>query len=106
MRYILTVDQSTSGTKALLIDEAGCIVASRAAEHRQLYPRPGWVEHDPEEIYANVRQLIRQVMERLGIGWDRIAALTITNQRETAVVWDRQTGSPVYPAIVWQCRRT
>jgi len=106
MRYIVTIDQSTSGTKALLIDERGAIVAKTSAVHRQSYPRPGWAEHDPEEIYANVRRLLSQLMTESGIGWGQVSALTITNQRETALVWDRRTGKPVYPAIVWQCRRT
>ena len=106
MRYILTIDQSTSGTKALLIDGSGHIVTKADAPHRQFYPRPGWVEHDPEEIYANVKHLIIRVLKAQGIEWSQIAAITITNQRETAVVWDAESGKPVYPAIVWQCRRT
>ncbi|MFD0693390.1 glycerol kinase GlpK [Paenibacillus sp. GCM10027628] len=105
-RYILTVDQSTSGTKAILVDQSGRIVARSSAEHRQYYPQPGWVEHDPLEIYNNVKRTVKQVLENAGIKPDRIAALTITNQRETAVMWDRTTGLPVYPAIVWQCQRT
>ncbi|MCZ8519558.1 MULTISPECIES: FGGY family carbohydrate kinase [Paenibacillus] len=104
--YLLTIDQSTSGTKALLVDRAGRIVAQRTAEHRQYAPFPGWVEHDPVEIYANVLQTARSVMEEAAARPEQLAAVTLTNQRETAVLWDRVTGLPVYPAIVWQCRRT
>lgn len=104
--YILTIDQSTSGTKALLIDRNGRVVAKEAMSHAQLYPKPGWVEHDPLEIYSNVLTVMRKVLDTTGTLPKQLAALTITNQRETAVVWDRETGLPVYNAIVWQCRRT
>ncbi|MGG1518599.1 glycerol kinase GlpK [Paenibacillus oryzisoli] len=104
--YMLVVDQSTSGTKVLIIDRTGTIVAKCSKEHTQLYPRPGWVEHDPIEIYNNVKETALQAMKSIDIGPESLAALTITNQRETAVLWDRTTGLPVYPAIVWQCQRT
>jgi len=104
--YILAVDQSTSGTKALLVDRSGAIVAKSAAEHTQYYPRPGWVEHDPIEIYESVKRTIREAMHAAGVSADQLAALSITNQRETAVLWDRTTGLPVTRAIVWQCQRT
>ncbi|MEK3884772.1 glycerol kinase GlpK [Paenibacillus sp. PL2-23] len=104
--YVLAVDQSTSGTKALLVDKMGSVLARGSAEHTQYYPRPGWVEHDPVEIYENVKQAIRKVMTAAGIRSEELAALTITNQRETAVLWDRATGLPVGRAIVWQCQRT
>jgi glycerol kinase len=104
--YILAIDQSTSGTKALIVNRSGGIVARCSAEHQQIYPRLGWVEHDPLEIYHNVKRLAKQALVSLGIEPEQLAAVTITNQRETAVIWDRTTGLPVYPAIVWQCQRT
>ncbi|KQX45408.1 MULTISPECIES: glycerol kinase GlpK [unclassified Paenibacillus] len=104
--FILAIDQSTSGTKALIIDRSGSIIARSTAEHKQSYPQSGWVEHDPLEIYNNVKKTAHHVMELAGIDANQLAGLTITNQRETAVVWDRTSGLPVYPAIVWQCQRT
>jgi glycerol kinase len=104
--YILAVDQSTSGTKTLLIDKKGTIRGQYAVEHKQIYLQPSWVEHDPMEIYRNVLQAIREVLRETGTSASQLAAITVTNQRETAVVWDRETGIPVYNAIVWQCRRT
>jgi len=106
MSYLLTVDQSTAGTKAVLTDREGRIRHLYSLSHKQIYPRDGWVEHDPLELYANVKGAIRGVMEKAGIGTDAVAALTITNQRETALIWDRETGLPVANAIVWQCRRS
>ncbi|MBB6637783.1 FGGY family carbohydrate kinase [Cohnella thailandensis] len=104
--YILAIDQSTSGTKALLVDRSGEVAARCSLEHKQFYPRPGWVEHDALEIYGNVRRAARAALESAGVGPERLAALTVTNQRETAVLWDRTTGLPVHRAIVWQCQRT
>ena len=104
--YLLAIDQSTSGTKALVIDRSGAVAARSEAGHRQYYPAPGWVEHDPLEIYANVIRVAREALGKAGIEARRLAALTITNQRETAVLWDRTTGLPVHNAIVWQCQRT
>lgn len=104
--FILVIDQSTSGTKALLVDRSGEVTARCAAEHKQYYPQQGWVEHDPVEIYSNVISTAQQVLKKAGISAGQLAALTVTNQRETAVLWDRITGLPVYPAIVWQCQRT
>ncbi|TBL74536.1 FGGY family carbohydrate kinase [Paenibacillus thalictri] len=104
--WIVAVDQSTSGTKALLLDRQGGVCAKHSLEHRQFYPQPGWAEHDPLEIYGNVVASIRGVLREAGVAPSQLAAITITNQRETAVVWDGETGEPVYHAIVWQCRRT
>ncbi|KZL90967.1 glycerol kinase GlpK [Clostridium magnum] len=104
--YILAVDQSTSGTKTMVVDSKGEILARSSREHKQYYPQPGWVEHDPLEIYENVKFVLRDVMEKNGLAPDYMDALAITNQRETAVVWDKNTGLPIYNAIVWQCRRT
>lgn len=104
--YILTVDQSTTGTKALLTDRSGSIIYRYAVAHRQIYPQDGWVEHDPLEIYDNVKAAIKHVVADSGVKASEIAGLTITNQRETALLWDRETGLPLGNAIVWQCRRT
>lgn len=105
-QYILAIDQSTSGTKALLVNHSDEIIAQSSLEHKQYYPKPGWVEHDPMEIYENVKSTAREVLQKAGVTPASLAALTVTNQRETALVWDRTTGLPVYNAIVWQCQRT
>jgi glycerol kinase len=106
MRYVLALDQGTTSSRALLFDRAGelCGVAQR--ETTQSYPQPGWVEQDPEEIWQTQLAVAREAIERAGATVQDIVALGITNQRETAVVWERATGRPVYPAIVWQDRRT
>ena len=100
---ILTIDQGTTGTKALIVNKAGRIVKSAYREFTQIYPQPGWVEHDPEEIWQTVVATIEEVMHDFG---DQISTVGISNQRETVVIWDRDTGKPLYNAIVWQCRRT
>jgi glycerol kinase len=105
MTLILAIDQSTSATKAVLFDAAGAIVDRASREHRQLYPQPGWVEHDAEEIWQNVLAVIREIADRQRERWSGVAGLSITNQRETFVVFDRATGRPLHNAIVWQCRR-
>ena len=104
-QYILAVDQSTSGTKAILFNRNGDLIKRTTFDHTQYYPQAGWVEHDPEEIYVNTLKVMRQVLAEAGIGENEIASLAISNQRETVVVWDKNTGKPVYPAIVWQCGR-
>jgi glycerol kinase len=104
-KYILSVDQSTSGTKALIFNGEGKLINRCTVEHEQYYPRPGWVEHDPVEIYENTLRAIGSVLENAGINKDCIDVVAITNQRETAMVWDKNTGQPVYNAIVWQCQR-
>lgn len=104
--YLLALDQSTSGTKALLINKEGQIVKKRSKPHKQFYPQAGWVEHDPNEIYENVKELIKEVLAEASVSFGEISALTITNQRETALIWDAETGQPIHRAIVWQCRRT
>lgn len=104
--YILTIDQSTSGTKALLVDETGTIIVKKSMNHKQIFPKSGWVEHDPNEIYENVKQLINNIVLENAPIVNEIKVLTITNQRETAVVWNKVTGEPVHNAVVWQCRRT
>ncbi|WP_066056671.1 glycerol kinase GlpK [Robertmurraya korlensis] len=104
--HILAIDQSTSGTKVLLVNERGQIIHKCSKSHKQYYPQTGWVEHDPIEIYENVKKLIIELVQTSSISQVELAVLAITNQRETVVVWDKETGVPVYNAIVWQCRRT
>ncbi|MCK5768447.1 MAG: glycerol kinase GlpK [Candidatus Atribacteria bacterium] len=104
-RYILAIDQGTSATKAILFNQKGLIVHRCNRVHQQYYPNPGWVEHDPEEIYENTLKVIHDLLCETKIPGQQIMALAITNQRETALVWDKQTGKPVYNAIVWQCNR-
>ncbi|MEE8324828.1 MAG: glycerol kinase GlpK [Candidatus Humimicrobiaceae bacterium] len=103
---ILALDQSTSGSKAMVVDKKGKILSSIRKAHKQYYPRPGWVEHDPDEIYRNVVEVLREAVIAAKADPDAIKVLSLTNQRETVLLWDRKTGKPVYPAIVWQCRRT
>lgn len=105
MRHILAIDQSTSATKAVLFDAAGQVVDKTARDHRQIYPQPGWVEHDAEEIWQNVLAVLREIADRQADAMSEVAGLAITNQRETILVFDRETGQPLHNAIVWQCRR-
>jgi glycerol kinase len=105
MRYQLAIDQSTSATKAVLFEEAGSVVDKAARDHRQLYPQPGWVEHDAEEIWQNVLAVIGELMSRHADKTSSLAGLSIANQRETILVFDKATGQPLHNAIVWQCRR-
>lgn len=105
MSYILSVDQSTQGTKALLFDSAGNLICRRDVAHEQKINSKGWVSHDPEEIYRNTVESVRQVLEAAGIDTGAVAALGISNQRETAVCWEKETGKPIADAIVWQCGR-
>ena len=104
-RYILAIDQSTQGTKALLFDEKGALKCRADRPHRQIVDEKGWVEHDPEEILRNTLRVAKDVAEKAGVDRADIAALGISNQRETSVAWERATGRPVYNAIVWQCAR-
>jgi glycerol kinase len=104
-RCILAVDQSTSATKACLFDETGALLGRATAEHRQIYPQPGWVEHDPIEIIERTHQVIESVVAEHNIDEERIVALSITNQRETIVAWDERSGMPLYNALVWQDER-
>jgi glycerol kinase len=103
---ILALDQGTTSSRAIVFDRAGNIVSVAQEEFPQLYPQPGWVEHDPEAIWKTQVDTAREALEKAGVEPLRIAALGITNQRETVVVWDRETGKPLHNAIVWQCRRT
>jgi glycerol kinase len=104
--HILAIDQSTTGSAAFVFDRDGRVVASTSREITQFHPEPGWVSNDPEELFQSVVAVSREAMASAGIDARQLAAIGITNQRETTVVWDRATGEPVAPAIVWQCRRT
>lgn len=103
--YVLGIDQSTQGTKALLFDETAKLLCRADLPHRQIVNEKGWVEHDPEEIYHNTVETVKLLVEKAGIDKNEIRVLGISNQRETALVWDRESGHPVYNAIVWQCAR-
>jgi len=104
--YILALDQGTTSSRAILYDTEGQMVKIAQKEFTQIYPRAGWVEHDPMEIWGSQTGVVSELLATTGIAAEEIAAIGITNQRETTIVWDRQTGKPVYNAIVWQCRRT
>ncbi len=106
MRYILALDQGTTSSRAVLFDENGSLVASHGIEFPQIYPKPGWVEHDPQAILSSQLDAIREAVRKSGVDAKDIAAVGITNQRETTLLWDRKTGEPLCNAIVWQCRRT
>ncbi|HET6312290.1 MAG TPA: glycerol kinase GlpK [Chloroflexia bacterium] len=105
-RYILALDQGTTSSRAIIFDRAGHVVGQCSREFRQLYPQPGWVEHDPEEIWASQLEVARKVLRDSDIAPGRIAAIGVTNQRETTLAWDSDTGEPICNAIVWQDRRT
>ncbi|MBN1137106.1 MAG: glycerol kinase GlpK [Anaerolineae bacterium] len=104
--YVLALDQGTTSSRAIVFDHTGQIAAAAQEEFPQIYPQPGWVEHDPEAIWGTQLGTARQALDRAGVGAGQLAAIGITNQRETTVVWDRETGAPLHNAIVWQCRRT
>lgn len=103
---IAALDQGTTSTRCLLVNHDGEIVALHQLEHEQIYPKPGWVEHDPEEVWLRTEEVIEGALQKAGIDGSGIAAVGITNQRETTVVWDKKTGKPFHPAIVWQDTRT
>ena len=103
--YIGAIDQGTTSTRFIIFDRGGAIVACAQKEHQQIYPQPGWVEHDPEEIWCRTGQVVAEAMRQSGLGPGDLAAIGITNQRETTVVWDRRTGRPVANALVWQDTR-
>ncbi len=105
-KYILALDQGTTSSRAILFDHAGDVCASASQEFKQLYPQPGWVEHNAEEIWQSQRAVAEKVLASARARPSDVAAIGITNQRETVVIWDRATGKPIHPAIVWQCRRT
>ena len=106
MRYVLALDQGTTSSRAILFDEDGAAVASAQREFPQIYPQPGWVEHDPREIFRTQRDVAREVFQRKPVPMKSVMAVGIANQRETTLLWDRQSGEPLHNAIVWQDRRT
>ena len=105
-KFLLAIDQGTSSSRTVIYDHDARVVASDQQEFPQLYPKPGWVEHDPEAIWSSVTAVTRGALDKAGAEAAEISAIGITNQRETTIIWDRQTGEPVYNAIVWQDRRT
>src|SRR4051812_38893048 len=106
VKHILALDQGTTSSRAIVFDHGGNVVASAQQEFRQIFPKPGWVEHDANEIWATQLHTAREAIAKAGLTSSDIAAIGITNQRETTVVWDRDTGTPIHHAIVWQDRRT
>ncbi len=104
--YLMALDQGTTSSRCIIFDRKGGMVSVAQKEFKQYYPQPGWVEHDPMEIWSTQMGVAREAMEKIGIEASDVAAIGITNQRETTILWDKNTGEPVYPAIVWQCRRT
>ena len=105
-RYILALDQGTTSSRAILFDKKGNIISLSQKEFTQIYPHPGWIEHNPEEIWETQIEAAKEAIQKVGLSPSDIASIGITNQRETTVLWDKNTGRPVYNAIVWQCRRT
>lgn len=105
-KYVMALDQGTTSSRCIIFDKAGQVKSMAQKEFTQIYPNPGWVEHDPMEIWSTQFSVAAEAMAKLGIDAGEMAAIGITNQRETTIVWDRNTGQPVYNAIVWQCRRT
>jgi len=105
-KYVMAVDQGTTSTRAIIFDQGGNIITSAQKEHEQIYPKAGWVEHDPMEIWNTTREVLRAAIDKAGVKESDISALGVTNQRETTVVWNKKTGKPIYNAIVWQDTRT
>ena len=105
-KYVMALDQGTTSSRCILFDKKGNIGSVAQKEFEQIYPKPGWVEHDPMEIWASQLSVATEAISKIGASADEIASIGITNQRETTVVWNRETGMPIYNAIVWQCRRT
>lgn len=105
-QYIVALDQGTTSSRCIIFDKGQHVIGMAQKEYTQLYPQPGWVEHDPMEIYSSQYGVLMEVLAQTGITPEEIAAVGITNQRETTILWDKATGRPVYNAIVWQCRRT
>lgn len=105
-KYIVALDQGTTSSRAVLFDRNADIVDIAQREFTQIYPKPGWVEHDPMEIWATQSSVLTEVLAKTDVHPDEVSAIGITNQRETTIVWEKESGKPVYNAIVWQCRRT
>ncbi|MFW5938812.1 MAG: FGGY family carbohydrate kinase, partial [Halanaeroarchaeum sp.] len=105
-QYVGAIDQGTTGTRFMVFDHGGQVVANAYEQHEQIYPNPGWVEHDPIEIWENTQQVVLDGLADAGLEADQLDAIGITNQRETTIVWDKDSGKPVHNALVWQDRRT
>ena len=105
-KYIIALDQGTTSCRCILFNEQGTIVSMAQKEYKQYYPKAGWVEHNPNEIWQTQLESAQKALQQIGADYKNISAIGITNQRETTVIWDKNTGEPIYPAIVWQCRRT
>ena len=105
-QYVIALDQGTTSSRCILFDREQNIVGVAQREFTQIYPKPGWVEQDPMEIWSSQSSVLTEVLAQTGIAPTEVAAIGITNQRETTIVWDKATGRPIYNAIVWQCRRT
>ncbi len=105
-KYILALDQGTTSSRAIVFNKAGTVIGIKQIPFAQIYPQPGWVEHDPHEIWNTQYQAAQGALDAAQITADQIASIGITNQRETSIVWSKATGQPVHNAIVWQCRRS
>ncbi len=105
-KYILALDQGTTSSRAIIFNHQGKVMGMASQEIRQIYPRPGWVEHDPLEIWESQMAAAKKALDSAHVAPAQLVAVGITNQRETTILWERQSGQPVYNAIVWQCRRT
>ncbi|MCK4847586.1 MAG: glycerol kinase, partial [Candidatus Heimdallarchaeota archaeon] len=105
-KYIGAIDQGTTGTRFMIFDHDSNLIGSHYQEHQQIFPQPGWVEHDPTIIWKNTEHVIHQAISKAKISLNDLKAIGITNQRETTVVWNKKTGIPIHNAIVWQCTRT
>ena len=105
-KYAAAIDQGTTSTRCMVFDHGGQVVSVAQKEHEQIYPKPGWVEHDVTEIWARTQEVVDEALAAAGASAGDIAGVGITNQRETAVVWDRTTGKPIHNALVWQDTRT
>ncbi|MCR5160541.1 MAG: glycerol kinase, partial [Lachnospiraceae bacterium] len=105
-KYVMALDQGTTSSRCILFDKSGAVCSVAQMEFRQIFPQPGWVEHDAMEIWASQIAVAAEAMGKIGVSTDEISGIGITNQRETTIVWDKKTGIPVCNAIVWQCRRT
>ena len=105
-KFILALDQGTTSSRAVIFDPQGKVVSLAAREFRQIYPQPGWAEYDPMDIWDSQREAAWRALDSINLSPQEIAAIGITSQRETTLLWDRESGRPVYNAIVWQCRRT
>ena len=106
MTHVLALDQGTTSSRAIVFDREGRPVSVAQREFRQHYPQPGWVEHDPAEIWSSQQAVMAEALQAAGLGPGELSAVGITNQRETTLLWDRRSGEPIAPAIVWQDRRT